>query len=147
MLTTDDCPSDGSEEQKELQGLDYRWIVGFINYLATTTRPDLAFAVHCLSRFVQNPGHVHYLAAKHVLRYLRGTSDLALVYRHDRAGILLTGYTDSDFAGDRDSRRSTSGYCFFTQRESAAIRWCSRRQSIVAMSTAEAEVNAATAAA
>ena len=120
----------------------YRTIVGSLLYLACWSRPDIAFAVSELSRFVSCPGQTHMVAAKHLLRYLNGTKNLGLVYSapESRANILW-GYVDSDWAGCPDSRKSTSGYALMLN--GAAISWKSKRQSVVALSSAEAEFVAA----
>jgi hypothetical protein len=75
-------------------------------YAMLGTRPDIAFAVSVVSRFAANPTAAHYKAAKRILRYLRGTVNLQLVYRGDLRP--LTGYSDADWGGDVDTRRSTS---------------------------------------
>ena len=129
----------------EMQKLDYRGLVGCLNYLSTTTRPDIAFGSHLLSSFLENPGLAHWVAAKHVLRYLQGTKSHKLSYRYDSSGIDLLGFTDADYGGNIDSRRSTSGYCFYLQKNSGMVSWRSKLQTTVALSTAEAEVTAATA--
>lgn len=143
----DDCPPDGSPQQREMKNFDYRGLIGCLNYLATTTRPDLAYIAHTLSSYLENPGMVHWTAGKHVLRYLKGTIDYSLIYKHDTNGLLLNGYSDSDYAGHIDTSRSTAAYCFALQRGSGCIQWCSKLQKTVATSTAEAELNAATMAA
>jgi hypothetical protein len=147
QLTKTDCPKDGSEEQVEMKDLDYRGLVGSLNYLATTSRPDVAFVAHSLSSYLENPGREHWTAGKHVLRYLQGTKDFKLVFQHDPDGLVLRGYADADYAGHIDTRRSTSGHCFSLQRGSGCVSWSSKLQSTVATSTAEAELNAAMAAA
>jgi hypothetical protein len=82
------------------------------------------------------PRQVHWIAAKHVLRYLRGTMEYGLRYvRGD--GVQLQGYTDSDWAGSAVDRKSTSGCCF--SLGSTVISWFSRKQTSVALSSAEAE--------
>ena len=127
----------------------YRTIVGSLLYLSCWSRPDISFAVSELSRFVAAPGHAHLVAAKHLLRYLKGTYDLGIVYsRPGRGGPVdnantLWGYVDSDWAGCPDSRRSTSGYVLVLN--GAAVAWKSKRQSVVALSSAEAEFVAASA--
>ena len=120
----------------------YRNMVGSMLYLACWSRPDIAFAVSELSRFVSKPTQTHLTAAKHLLRYLKGTKSLGLKYSKplDRLN-LLWGYVDSDWAGCPDTRRSTSG--FVLMLNGAAISWKSKRQSVVALSTAEAEFVAA----
>jgi hypothetical protein len=117
----------------------YSALVGSLLYLATSTRPDISHAVGMLSRFVSSPRVEHWHAAKSVLRYLAGTPCLGLLYG-DRAQPFV-GYTDSDFAGDTNERRSTSGFVFMFG--GAAVAWKSKLQSIVATSTCEAELVAA----
>lgn len=136
-LTKDDSPDAGSDEQIEMQAYDYRGLVGSISYLAQTTRPDLSFASHLLSKFLNNPGKTHWKAAKHVLRYLRGTSDVGLTYSKTNV-TGLTGFTDADYASCKDDRKSVTGFCF--NLGSAAVSWLSKKQTCVATSTTEAEV-------
>lgn len=89
--------------------------VGCLNYLAQTTRPDLGFAVNQLSRFSNLFGEEHWKAAKHVIAYLKGRVSYGLCYGGDGANVspLLVGYSDSDYAGDLDNFRSTTGYVLF----------------------------------
>ena len=138
-LCKDQMPEDGSDEQQQMTALDYRGLVGSIAYLSLSTRPDLAFAAHQLSRFLSNPGMAHWQAAKHVLRYLRGTTDVGITFSNCE-DVGLIGYTDSDYASCRDDRRSITGFCFNVG--SGAISWAARRQTCVATSTTEAEVHA-----
>ena len=107
-------------------------------FLATHTRPDISYAVASLSKFLANPGEVHWIAAKRILRYLRGTMDYGLTYRKSDS-IGLYGYCDADWSSDRDDRKSISGYCFFINQKSAAVSWASRKQQTVSLSSAEAE--------
>ena len=120
----------------------YQEMLGALLYLATCTRPDITFAVGRLSRYAAAPTTAHLAAAKTVLRYLKGTTALALEYGKDAH---LQGYSDADFAADVDSRRSTTGYLFL--RNGAAISWLSKIQPTVAASTTEAEYVAASMAA
>ena len=113
----------------------YARAIGSLMYLMLGTRPDIAFAVSCLSRFMANPTAAHIQAVKRVFRYLNGTVDLDLVYQ---GGLEpLKGYTDADWGGDLETRRSTSGYLFNVG--SGAISWSSKRQPTVALSSCEAE--------
>ena len=137
-LTKQQCPEEGSEEQILMRKHDYRGVVGGLLFLATHTRPDISYAVGTLSKFLANPGIDHWTAAKRVLRYLRGTVDYRLSYKKSE-NIGLFGYCDADWSGDRDDRKSVSGYCFFVNPESAAISWSSRKQQTVSLSSAEAE--------
>ena len=139
--------ANGGEKLSPLEHEQYRNMVGSMLYLACWSRPDIAFAVSELSRFVSSPGQNHMKAVKHLLRYLKGTQDLGLKFAKpkntgpmDRPNILW-GFVDSDWAGCPDSRRSTSGYALMLN--GAAISWKSKRQSVVALSTAEAEFIAA----
>jgi hypothetical protein len=120
----------------------YRGIVGSLGYLVNMTRPDLAWSYSELSKYVQNPGKAHMDAAHHVLRYLRGTYDQAIVYeRIDVLANTLWGWVDSDWAADLDSRRSHTGYILMMS--GGAVSWKSRRQDCVSLSTSEAEYVAA----
>jgi len=120
-----------------MRSFPYREAVGSLMYLAICTRPDIAYAVGVLSRFSNDPGMAHWKAVKHLMRYLRGTMDMKLTYAPDRSKDLFTTYTDADFAGCEDSRRSTSA--FVVKMGSGAISWASRLQTIQTLSTTEAE--------
>jgi hypothetical protein len=113
----------------------YMELVGTLLYLASCTRPDISQAVGALSRYMAQPTEQHWKAAKGVLRYLSGTTTVGIVF--SKSGSSLVGYCDSDYAGDVDSRRSTTGYVFTLM--GGAISWSSKLQSTVAASTAEAE--------
>lgn len=119
----------------EASRLAYQSAVGSLMYAMLGTRPDIAFAVSVVSRYASNPDESHWKAVKRIFRYLNGTRDWHLVFRGDLKP--LTGYTDADWAGDQDTRRSTSGYVFDVG--SAAISWSSKRQPTVALSSCEAE--------
>lgn len=117
----------------------FRQLVGSLIYLIAT-RPDLSFAVSYISRFMTAPRADHWVAAKRVLRYVKGTSDYGLLYtRSDDPR--LSGFTDSDWAGSVDDRKSTSGYVF--SLGSCAITWTSKKQQAVALSLTEAEYRGA----
>lgn len=118
----------------------YAELVGSLLYLTVCTRPDLAQSVGVLSRYMSKPTMQHWQAAKGVLRYAAGTVNMGIVYRSDAADELQS-YCDSDYAGDLDSRRSTTGYVFILA--GGAIAWNSKLQPTVAASTVEAEYMAA----
>lgn len=118
----------------------FKQVVGSLMYL-TVTRPDLMYSVSLLSRFMSSPTKMHWLAAKRVLRYLKGTIDLGIFYRKDMGNLKFLVFTDSDYAGDLNDRRSTSGYVF--KLGSGAVSWASKKQPVVALSTTEAEYIAA----
>ena len=122
------------EEACEVQ--KYQKAIGCLTYLSTATRPDIAAAVGMLSKFMAEPGVTHWVGVKRVLRYLRGTHNYGLVFVGGDDDTLV-GYSDSDWAGDQVTRRSTSGYIF--QFGNSTISWSSRRQATVAKSSTEAE--------
>lgn len=113
--------------------------VGAVAYLATATRPDLAFPISVLSRFNKNPGPAHWEALKRVLRYIKGTVDYKIEYAPDptQSGELFTTYCDADHGGNPDNGRSTTGWV--VKMGTGAISWLSRLQSIVTLSTTESE--------
>jgi hypothetical protein len=133
-LSSELCPKT-QEEKDFMEKIPYKSAVGSLMYAMVSTRPDIAHAVGVVSRFMSNPGKTHWEAVKWILRYLKGTSDYALCFGGNK--VQLLGYTDSDFAGDLDKRRSTTGYTFMFA--GAAISWASRLQHCVALSSAEAE--------
>jgi hypothetical protein len=110
----------------------YQQLIGSLMYLVNT-RPDICFVV---SQFQVEPRQEHWIAAKHVLRYICGTINYGLKYTTS-SDIQLHGFTDSDWAGSAKDRKSTSGMCF--SLGSAMISWSSRKQKSVALSTVEAE--------
>ena len=122
------------------EALRYREITGSLMYLVACTRPDLAVAVNQLTRNMANPTQAHMTAAKHVLRYLKGTAGLGLLYGGRGKGSgdnTVVGFADATWGSIPDSSRSVSGYLFMIN--GAAVSWKCRVQSCVALSTAEAE--------
>ncbi|GJR08707.1 retrovirus-related pol polyprotein from transposon RE1 [Tanacetum coccineum] len=113
----------------------FRSIVGSLLYL-TISRPDLAFAASFLLRFMGDPSSSHLGAAKRVLRYVKGSLDLGIMFKRNKY-VKLEGYADSDWAGSIDDSKSTSGYIFTLG--SSVFCWNSKKQSVVAQSSAEAE--------
>jgi hypothetical protein len=118
----------------------YKQLIGCLLYI-TATRPDIMYTVCLLSRYMQAPTRQHMLAAKRVLRYLKGTLTYGIWYKKNAGNECLLGYTDSDYAGDVDDRKSTSGYVFFLAGR--AISRASKKQPVVTLSTTEAEFVAA----
>ena len=129
------CPKN-ELERKEMERIPYASVVGSLNYVQTCTRPDISFAVGMLGRYQSNPGMDHWKAAKKVLRYLQGTKEYMLTYRRSD-NIEIVGYSDSDYAGCVDSRKSTFGYLFLLA--GGAVSWKCGKQSVIATSTMEAE--------
>lgn len=115
----------------------YQELIGSLLFLSNVSRPDITFAVNYLSKFNNNPGKQHWVAAKRILRFLKGTIDYKLAYTKDSGGCEFTGYSDSDFGADVDERKSVSGYVFVMA--GGAVSWSSKKQTTVALSTAEAE--------
>lgn len=124
------------EEAEEMKKVPYREAVGSLLYLATTTRPDIAYAVGQVSQFCQNPGKAHWSGVKRILAYLSGTQKHGLRFGAGQEP-LITGFSDADFARDMDQRRSITGYIFFAHE--GPVIWTSRKQNCTSLSTTEAE--------
>jgi hypothetical protein len=116
----------------------YRQLVGSLVYL-TVTRPDIAYAVHLVSQFLSAPRSIHYAAVLRILRYIKGTLFHGLFYSA-LSSLTLHAYSDADWAGDPTDRRSTTGYCFFLG--DSLISWRSKKQTVTARSSTEAEYRA-----
>jgi hypothetical protein len=114
----------------------HRSLVGSLRYLANT-RPELAFSVGYVGRYMEEPHEDHLAAVKHILRYIAGTMGVGVFYPRRGERAELHGYSDSDLAGDLDSRKSTYGVLFFLGM--GPISWQSTKQRVVAMSSCEAE--------
>ena len=131
------------EERASMERVPYASAVGSLMYAMVCTRPDLAYAASLVSRFMANPGREHWEATKWVLRFVKGTSDVGLLYKRvDEGEAKLRGFVDADFAGDLDKRRSLTGYVFTLF--GCAVSWKAQLQPVVALSTTEAEYIAAT---
>jgi hypothetical protein len=113
----------------------YMQMIGSLMYL-TNTRPNICFAVNTLSPYMVEPRHVHLIATKHVMRYLKGTIEYGIKYDAD-CEFRLHGCSDSDCAGSVTNRKRTLGCCF--SLGSGMISWFSKKQTSVALSTTEAE--------
>ena len=116
----------------------FRSIAGALQYL-TFTRPDIAYAVQQICLHMHDPREPHLTAMKRILRYLRGTPDFGLLLRRSSSSDLVV-YTDADWAGCPDTRRSTSGYAVFLGDN--LVSWSAKRQTVVSRSSAEAEYRA-----
>jgi hypothetical protein len=116
----------------------YQRLVGRLIYLCHT-RPDISYAVSVVSRYMHDPRTEHMEVVYRILRYLKGTPGRGLWFK--KSGHLdLEGYCDADWASSRDDRRSTTGYCVFVGGN--LVSWRSKKQAVVARSTAEAEYRA-----
>lgn len=120
----------------------YRQVVGSLIYLAIGTRPDISFAVGYVSRFMERPAKIHVTAVKRILKYLKGSSEYGILFPSENANnFKFFIYSDADYAGCVETRRSTSGYCLLLGQ--SIVSWCSERQCSVSTSTAESEYIAA----
>ncbi|KAH9693065.1 retrovirus-related pol polyprotein from transposon RE1 [Citrus sinensis] len=139
-----ESPFSTSEKLKKGEGakLDnpsfYRSVIGSLQY-AVLTRPELAYSVNKLSQYMSDPRQPHWIACKRVLRYLKNTGNMCLQFKKSEH-LDLVAYTDADWASDPDDRRSISGYCVFLGDN--LVAWSSRKQGMVARSTAESEYRA-----
>lgn len=129
--------SNEKDEKETRDIVPYREAVGSLLFAARVTRPDIEYAVNTASQFLNNYRTIHWNAVKRILRYLAGTIDYGIVYGKSGSMLDLIGYTDADYAGCLDTRRSRSGFIYLLNN--APISWCSQRQEIVSLSTTEAE--------
>jgi hypothetical protein len=113
----------------------YRQLIGSLLYL-THTRSDISFAVGLVSRFSQDPHESHWKATKRILRYIQGTTNFGIQY--SSGASQLVGFIDSDWAGSVGDRKFTSGFVYCLGF--APITWSCKKQSAIALSSAEAEL-------
>jgi hypothetical protein len=128
------CPKT-KEEIEYMSRVPYSSTVGILMYAMVCTRPNIAHGVGVVSRYMNNPGKEHWEVVKWILRYLKGTTTHALCF--GGSDTFLQGYVDSDMAGDKDSRRSTTGYVFTIG--GTTISCNSKLQKVVSLSTIEVE--------
>uniref|UniRef100_A0A2N9GFK1 CCHC-type domain-containing protein n=1 Tax=Fagus sylvatica TaxID=28930 RepID=A0A2N9GFK1_FAGSY len=135
-LSGSQCPKN-EEEIENMSKVPYASAVGCLMYAMVCTRPDLAHAMSTVSRYMANPGREHWNAVKWIFRYLKGTAEHGILFSRQSGTNSVVGYVDADYACEVDDRRSTTGYVFTLS--GGPICWKSTLQSIVAMSTTEAE--------
>ena len=119
--------TDGDEKLSDPR--KYREAVGSLIYLTSCTRPDLSYVVSKLSQYFSGPTEAQWTTIKHVLNYLTVTNDKMLCYRKCNEGLRLMAYSDADWAGDANDRRSTSGYCASLCRNGPLISWKTKKLS------------------
>ncbi|GJU85887.1 retrovirus-related pol polyprotein from transposon TNT 1-94 [Tanacetum coccineum] len=122
------------KERIEMSRVPYSSAVGILMFAMICTRPNIAHAVGVVSRYMAEPGRGHWEGVKRILRYIKGTLDVALCFRD--SDLIVKGYVDSDYVGDLDRSKSTTGYVFILSGR--IVSWVSKLQSVVAMSTTEA---------
>lgn len=125
------APNDG-----EVVHVPYKEAVGSLLFLTTVSRPDIAFAVNAVSQHAESPKKVHWNAVKRILKYVKGTADQGITFGKNNS-MKLIAYSDADFAGDKTTRKSTTG--FVIQLGEAPIVWGSQKQKMVSTSTTESE--------
>jgi hypothetical protein len=139
-FSVDQAP-DTTLSKTRMERTPYREAVGSLMHLMVCTRPDIAYAVGVVSRYLENPGPAHWDAVQRIIQYVKLTRNYCLEYKKVPAiqGVIgdLHGYCDADWAGDRDDYRSTAGWVFLMG--GAAISWSSKKISSPAQSTCEAE--------
>ncbi len=141
-LSTDDSPSNEEEKSNIQSSFPYCLVVGKCMYLSTCTRPDITYTVRELARFMSNYGCSHIQAAKHLLRYLRGTTSHGILLGQvDAPYPLFHALSDSDW-GMGSGRKSISGFLIMLGK--SPLSWSSKQQVVVALSSCEAEYLATT---
>jgi hypothetical protein len=129
-------------EGKPVEKTKYQALIGGLTYAVTGTRPDLAQALGLVNQFCSNPGVEHWTAAKRILRYIKGTIDYGITFDGNKeTEVQLNGYVDADWGSNPNGRKSQSGYLFTLC--GGVISWASKKQSVVALSSTEAEYVAA----
>jgi transposase InsO family protein len=133
-----DRPADASSNDEPITKQLFQKLVGTLLYASLSTRPDITHAVHQLSKHVEAPTAEHWMAGKRVLRYLRGTTNAALVFRGvNSQEMTLEAFADADHANDRADRKSVSGVLIKLNGD--VVMWLTRKQSLIAASTTDAE--------
>lgn len=130
------CPKTENEKRQTVN-IPYREAIGSLLFIAKVSRPDIEYAINRASQFLTNYSQMHWQTVKRILRYLKGTIDYGIIYGNDMNDCTLYGYTDADYAGCIDTRKSTSGFVFMLN--GGAITWLSQKQRVVAFSTTETE--------
>ena len=139
-LSKSQCPT-RKDERECMDKIPYASAIGFIMYAMLCTRPDVSCALSMTSRFQSDPGECHWIVVKNILKCLRRTKDIFLIYGGQEGELVISGYTDAGFQSDLDDFRSHSGFVFCFNV--GAVSWGSSKQDTGADSTTEAEYIAA----
>lgn len=126
-----------SDENEGAEKVPFREAVGSLMFLAIVSRPDISFAVNQVSKFLNRHNNEHWRAVKRIIAYVAGTSKYGIEYCSDGRELRLMGYSDADYAGDVETRKSTTGYVF--ELAGGPVTWASQRQKLVTLSTTKAE--------
>ncbi|XP_070013543.1 secreted RxLR effector protein 161-like [Nicotiana sylvestris] len=127
--------SKNENEKEDMSRVPYSSAIGSLMYAMMYTRSDICYVICLVSRYQSNPGREHQKVLKRIFRYLKGTTEYSLC--NSGNDLYLRGYTDADWASDRNDRKSTFGYTFLLN--SGAISWKRKKQTCTALSTMEAE--------
>ena len=139
-LCKSQCPTT-KDERERMDKIPYASAIGSIMYAMLCTRPDISYALSMTSRFQSNLGECHWIAVKNILKFLRRTKDIFLIYGGQEREIVISGYTDGGFQSDLDDFRSQFSFVFCLN--GGVVKWRSSKQDTVADSTIEAEYIAA----
>jgi hypothetical protein len=144
-LSKKQCPSE-PDEQKRMRAIPYASAIGFIMYAMFCTRSDVSYALSAMSRYQSNYGEAHWTIVKNILKYLRRTKEMFLVFGGEEE-LIVEGYSDAIFQtdADADDSKTQSGFVFYLN--GGALSWKSSKQESVADSTTEVEYIAASEAA
>ena len=125
-----------------MESVPYSEAIDCLMYSMVSTRPDLAYPISVLSRYMANPSEPHWEGLKWLLRYIKGTLNYGLHFKKAKGHIQLEGFVDSDYAANRDNRKSVTSFIFLLNGN--CICWKTQLQPVVALSTTEAEFMAVT---
>ena len=135
-LSKSQCPTT-KDERERMDSIPYASAIGSIMYAMLCTRLDVSYALSMTSRFQSDPGECHWIAVKNILKYLRRTKDMFLIYGGQESELIISGYTDAGFQSDLDDFRSQSSFVFCLN--GGVVSWRSSKQDTVADSTTEFE--------
>ena len=122
-LSKSQCPTT-TDERDRMSKVPYASAIGSIMYIIISTHPDVSYALSVISRYQSDPGESHWIAVKNILKYLRRTKNVLLVYGGEEE-LVITGYTDASFQTDKDDSKSQSGYVFTIN--GGAVSWKSSK--------------------